>query len=101
MREKAVLSSHHVIGKQNDPNNEYLIALCSGCHQVVGSLAGRTFVDEEQGWENLVSLVLMRRLADRNRAGQTAFVGVHAAVDVEWLSREDAEILGVLDEQEA
>jgi len=29
------LSSHHIIGKEKDPENQYLIALCSGCHKLV------------------------------------------------------------------
>jgi hypothetical protein len=83
------LSSHHVLGKQNDPDNDVLIALCAGCHQVVGRLATRKFVDTESGWENLISLVLARRLAER--PGKD--IGVHACVDLEWLTEEDLAVL--------
>lgn len=53
------LSSHHVLGKENDPENEYLVALCSGCHNVITALGARDF-DNEQ-WEALVSFAWMRR----------------------------------------
>lgn len=80
------LSSHHVLGKQNDPDNDYLVALCRGCHQVVGTLAGRNFIDDPEGWESLISLCLIRRHADKPNP---EIAGVHACVDIEWLSEED------------
>ncbi len=86
-KKKSGLSAHHVAGKENDPGHEYLIALCTGCHRLVGDLGGRKFVDEEQGWENLISLVMVRRLADRE--GEA--VGVHVCVDMDFLSMEDLE----------
>jgi len=55
------LSSHHMIGKDNDPENAMLIALCPGCHRLVGTLAGRAFVDTNEGWEALINLVMLRR----------------------------------------
>lgn len=82
------LSSHHVLGKENDPNNSVLIALCPGCHQMVGGLAKRKFSDTEIGWENLITLVMARRLADRN--GKE--VAVHACVDLEWLTAKDIDV---------
>jgi hypothetical protein len=60
-RHEAVgLSSHHIIGKQNDPENDYLVALCRGCHQIVTLIAGRAFVDDPAVWEALIALCLMR-----------------------------------------
>lgn len=91
MERKPVLSAHHVLGKANDPDNASLIALCSGCHQIVGILAGRVFAEQEQGWENLINLVLSRRLADKNRRELSAFVAVHTCVDLEWLTAEEVE----------
>src|SRR5262245_15354699 len=85
MAPKSTLSAHHVLGEANDPSNEYLVALCAGCHHRVGMLAGRTFAESPQGWENLINLVLSRRLADRNRDRKSAYFGVHACVDLEWL----------------
>lgn len=54
------LSSHHIYGKENDPENDFLIALCLGCHQIVTILGGRKFLNETEGWERLVQLVYMR-----------------------------------------
>jgi hypothetical protein len=95
MQPKDRLSSHHMLGKQNDPENRYLIAVCAGCHHAIGILASRKFVDSEQGWENLINLVLARRLADKNTGGQTDYLGTHVSVDLEWLTREDLEVLDV------
>ena len=76
------LSAHHILGKENDPDNEFLIALCPGCHQIVGHLAGRKFADDKDAWERLVTLVMSRRLADRDGN----FAGVQAVVELEWLT---------------
>ena len=57
------LSSHHVIGKENDPENAVLVALCRGCHQLVTTLAQRLFVDDPSCWEALIALVWLRRHA--------------------------------------
>lgn len=55
----AGLSSHHVLGKENDPNNTFLVALCRGCHQVVTLLGSRNFGDAE--WAGLISLSILRK----------------------------------------
>jgi hypothetical protein len=55
------LSSHHVLGKDNDPLNALLVALCPGCHKAIGLLAARTSVDNPVMWESLISLVWLRR----------------------------------------
>lgn len=91
------LSAHHMLGKENDPENDSLIALCPGCHQIVGSLAGRKFVDTEDGWQNLIVLVMFRRLADKNKNDKRSYVGVEASVDLDWLNLED---INVEDEEE-
>jgi hypothetical protein len=81
------LASHHVFGKRNDPKNEHLLAVCNGCHQIVGRLAACAFIESEGGWENLIGLVLARRLADQ----PAPFFGVHVSVDIERLTAEDGE----------
>jgi 5-methylcytosine-specific restriction endonuclease McrA len=58
------LSVHHMFGKKNDPENEFLIALCSGCHHIVSILGGRTDCLETGFWENLISLTAARKMAD-------------------------------------
>lgn len=82
---KPKLSAHHMIGKENDPDNDSLIALCSGCHQIVTILAARKFTDHHERWEMLISLVMMRRLADHH----SEKVGLNAFVELEWLTEED------------
>lgn len=94
---KRGLSSHHLIGKENDPENELLVALCQGCHKAVGLLAGRTFVDSEEGWQRLIEFVLQRRLGGVSRNGA---VGFHVGVDVEWLTEEDMADLDALQDAE-
>jgi len=74
------LSSHHIYGKENDAGNEHLIALCQGCHHIVSGISGRNFVDEPKGWENLISLVMMRRKQSR---------GTYVCVEMEELSEDE------------
>lgn len=76
------LSSHHVFGKENDPENEVLIALCPGCHQLVGILASRKFVDANEGWEALINLVMLRRTAGRVN-------GYHTCVEIEPMTDDE------------
>jgi hypothetical protein len=58
---KKGLSSHHILGKENDPMNTELVALCPGCHQIVTLLGGRAFVDDCRAWEALIALAWTRR----------------------------------------
>lgn len=87
------LSSHHMLGKENDPDNTMLIALCPGCHQVVGMLGRMKFTDTEQGWENLIVLAAIRRGGDQKRDA----AAVHVSVDIEWLDEEEAEAYGIIE----
>lgn len=95
---KKGLSSHHLIGKDNDPENEYLVALCRGCHQLVGLLAGRKLVDTDAGWENLINLVMIRRRGVKAIA-QSDPIAINTIVETEWLTQEDLEAEMVLDEE--
>lgn len=72
------LSSHHMLGKENDPDNEHLIALCQGCHQIVTIIATRKFVDVEESWEVLIQLALTRRNGDN-----PSFRGVQTLVELD------------------
>ena len=72
------LSSHHIKGKENDPDNEYLIALCQGCHHIVTIVSGRRFAATEEAWEVLIQLVIMRKNGHRKD-----FKGVFTAVEIE------------------
>lgn len=77
------LSSHHVYGKENDGENEFLIALCMGCHQAVTILALRPFLDDPAGWEALIQLCYLRR------HGRGRPAGVYACVEIELVSEEE------------
>lgn len=55
------LSAHHVLGKENDPGDEVLIALCRGCHEILTRLATRPWVEDPNVVEDLIALTLARR----------------------------------------
>jgi hypothetical protein len=84
-KEKPSLSAHHVFGKANDPEHDFMIALCHGCHQLIGYLGGRTDVQSEAFWENLIALALCRRMGRRKP------LGFHVWVDIEELEESDLE----------
>lgn len=81
--------------KQRDECNGAYKALCAGCHQLVGILAGRKFVDENDGWENLIHLVMARRMAEKSKE----FVGVYACVEIEHLTGAQVEEMAEDDAQ--
>lgn len=76
------LSSHHMLGKENDPDNEHLIALCQGCHQIVTILGGRKFIATEEAWEVLMQLVIIRK-----NGHDPDFLGVHTSVGIEMITK--------------
>lgn len=78
------LSSHHVLGKENDPENEYLIALCSGCHYIVTLVAGRRFAATEEAWEVLMQLVIMRK-----NGSNPDFRGVYTSVSIDMITSDN------------
>lgn len=82
------LSSHHVYGKENDPDNEVLVALCQGCHQLVTLLGNRTYVDNPIIWQTLISLAWLRRHgAEFGAGGQHG--SLYVEVDIEYCNDED------------
>jgi hypothetical protein len=95
LQPKSSLSAHHMLGKANDEQNDWLIAICSGCHQLVTLAAARNFLDTSAGWERLAELVLARRLADQGGP----YLGTHVAVDVEYLTQSDLVDLSLVDEE--
>ena len=80
------LSSHHIKGKENDPDNEHLIALCQGCHQIVTIVSGRRFAATNEAWEVLIQLVLMRK-----NGHNPDFLGVFTSVDIEEITTANIE----------
>ena len=55
------LSAHHVLGKERDPENSALIALCRGCHDMVTNLSARSWVERPESVTELIALFLARR----------------------------------------
>lgn len=78
------LSSHHMLGKENDPDNEHLIALCSGCHNIVTILGGRRFVATEEAWEVLMQLVIIRK-----NGHDPNFRGVFTSVSIDMITADN------------
>lgn len=83
-KEPKGLSSHHIKGKENDPENDFLIALCQGCHQIVTIVAGRRFAATPEAWEVLMQLVIMRK-----NGHDANFVGVYTDVNIEIITEEN------------
>lgn len=83
------LSSHHVFGKENDPNNEVLVALCPGCHKAVTLLGSRTFVDDPAIWEALIALAWSRKNGAKFAAGEVGSIYTYVEVEFE-LEDEDS-----------
>lgn len=80
------LSSHHILGKENDPDNEHLIALCSGCHYIVTIVAGRRFAATPEAWEVLIQLVLMRK-----HGANKDMLGVFTDVEIDFITEDNKE----------
>jgi hypothetical protein len=58
---KKGLSPHHLFGKENDPEDDALVGLCRGCHQLVTILAQRVFCDDPEKLEHLITLAWLRK----------------------------------------
>lgn len=81
---KKGLSVHHVLGKDKDPDNQLLMAVCPGCHRVIEQLARMAMIETTRGWENLIHLALLRRTG-----GIEGKAGIYAEVEIEWLESDD------------
>lgn len=79
---KPHLAAHHVLGKENDPDNHVLIALCRGCHQLVGHLGRRLDCMDNEFWQNLIHLSVARSLTD----SQSTHAGTYVTVEIETLA---------------
>jgi hypothetical protein len=88
LEQKPTLSAHHLLGKENDPENEYLVALCAGCHQLVSHLAGRKFIETQEGLEQLVLMALVRRRGDL-----TTLKTLWVHVDVDTMPEDESDSL--------
>jgi len=84
------LSSHHVFGKANDPDNEFLIALCAGCHKLITMAATRSFVMDEGAWQDFIALAVMRKNARDFLDGDPSGLYVEVILEQAPISDEDA-----------
>lgn len=80
----SALASHHLYGKENDPDNQFLVALCSGCHKLVEFLAVRKFVDNPEILQDMISLALCKA-----KAGKTDSVGAIVYVEIDEYQDEE------------
>lgn len=87
------LHSHHVYGKENDPENEVLVALCPGCHSIIGNLARMKLTATSDGWEALAHFVEARKRGPEWSAG--TFGGTFVAVTIENLAPEELDVLEI------
>jgi 5-methylcytosine-specific restriction endonuclease McrA len=83
LRQTAALSSHHVYGKENDPDADFLLAVCNGCHDLIGQLGSMKRVNDAAFYERLIIFANMRR----NGAERPA--GYHVHVEIEQLTEEE------------
>lgn len=85
------LSSHHMLGKDNDPENECLIALCAGCHKIVTMLSTRNFLDDGSSWETLIQLCWMRKNGPRIASGDLDrhWFATYVEIGIEEMDEDD------------
>lgn len=60
------LTPHHILGKENDPKDKYLVSICRGCHSLITDLGRRNFLLEKEKIELLIKLAIIRKLADNS-----------------------------------
>lgn len=81
------LSSHHIYGKANDEGNEYLLALCKGCHAIVSELALKKWCADPEVLGKLIWLAVAQRngaeslsLRREHKRGITVNVAFYPAI---------------------
>lgn len=90
---KVGLSSHHIFGKENDPDNLWLMALCRGCHDVVTRVAARKWATDDSAMQRLVWFANVRaRGAEIMRSGVSYLPGVEVNTWDEKIDEEFSEI---------
>lgn len=77
------LSAHHVLGKENDPDDHDLVALCQGCHKLVSLLGSRNFVDDPSAWEALIQLAWWRKHGSKIASGGLDGKATYVCVEIE------------------
>lgn len=65
---KGKLHVHHVYGKSNDPDNEFLVALCSRCHMALEQISvNQELADSPASWMRMIDFVWRKR-HDKSRS---------------------------------
>jgi pterin-4a-carbinolamine dehydratase len=82
-----------MLGKENDPDNNHLIALCSGCHHIVTIVSGRKFAATPEAWEVLIQLVIFRK-----NGHNPDFRGVYTTVEIDMITAENEHLYAENDE---
>lgn len=83
------LSSHHIYGKSNDTENEFLLALCSGCHSVVSDLALKKWIGDTDIVGKLIWLAnTQRNGAEALALRQKSSLGIRVEVSFHKASYE-------------
>lgn len=79
------LHSQHVIGKKNDPDNNYLVAMCPGCHRLVGLAArNKNLVESKEAWQNFISFTWYEANGHKvAQCGSNEYIAVECCVDLE------------------
>lgn len=85
------LSSHHIYGKANDTANEFLLALCSGCHSVVSDLALKKWIGDTDIVAKLIWLAnTQRNGAEALALRQKSNLGIRVEVSFHKASYEQS-----------
>lgn len=95
-RERKSLHSHHVWGKEHDPDATFLIAVCAGCHELIGRLASMTICGDPEFFERLLIFAKMRRDGARRPLGFHCYVEfdelTQDEIDAEHESADEADV---------
>jgi ferredoxin-like protein FixX len=95
--DKKQMHAHHVIGKQHDPDNKIMVALCPGCHQLVGMAArNKGLVGSREAWEAFIQLAWLE--ANGHRADIAA---IYTCVEIEPTTYEQEELVSPQQHQDA
>jgi len=73
---KGGFQSHHVYGRANDEEGNFLVLLCPGCHQAITLLGNRVLTEEI--WERIIMYATLRKRGKEHLA--SVIVRVEAEV---------------------
>ena len=80
------LQVHHIIGKKNDQDDKYLVALCKGCHRLVGIAAhSKLLINSAEAWERLIQFSWL----EANGHKVTDGTEIYTSVDIDFYKSDD------------